>query len=178
MRIISAGSCTAFIAAASISLMAQAPASQQQSTSSSTDKKITVTGCLKQAPTTATDTAGTTASPGTAGTTGTTSASAAASDSTNARFVLAGATTSPASADAGATTTAGATSGAATSKDASQTYRLIANPTALSPHVGKKLELTGTLDEAAASSTASGDQGSGPVLRVESGKVVAASCQN
>ena len=61
---------------------------------------------------------------------------------------------------------------------AAQTYRLIANPTALSPHVGKKLALTGTLDESAPPATAS-STGSEPkmlALKVESGKVIAESC--
>jgi hypothetical protein len=67
---------------------------------------------------------------------------------------------------------------------AARTYRLIANEAALSPHVGKKLELTGTLDDqssstssaSSASSDAAASASSGPKLKVESGKVVAAQC--
>jgi len=59
-----------------------------------------------------------------------------------------------------------------------QTYRLIANPTALIPHVGKKVELTGTLDD---SGTKPPEPSAAPevnalTLKVESGKIVAASC--
>jgi hypothetical protein len=55
-----------------------------------------------------------------------------------------------------------------------QTYRLIANATALTPHVGKKLELTGTLeDQPGASATSTAASASGPALRVASGKIVA-----
>jgi hypothetical protein len=61
-----------------------------------------------------------------------------------------------------------------------QTYRLIANPTSLSPHVGKKLELTGTLEEAGSATqspqSSAGAEGNMAALRVESGKVLAASC--
>ncbi len=86
------------------------------------------------------------------------------------------------------TTTGGATTSAAAGSG--QTYRLIANPSALTPHVGKKLELTGTLENengssgstsptgttATTGSTAAGSSAQGPALRVESGKVIAASC--
>ena len=67
-----------------------------------------------------------------------------------------------------------------------RTYRLIANESALLPHVGKKLELTGTVDEQPSStrsqSATPSDASSGaaaataPKLRVESGKVLAPSC--
>ena len=171
-NIISAGTCSAIIAAATISIMAQAPSPQttapqpqtatqppQTATNASSEKRVTVTGCLKPAPA-ATDTAS--AATGTAGTTGTTGAAAAAgaTDADSAKFVLADAALSP------------------SSEASTQTYRLIANMTALAPHVGKKLELTGTLvDESAAASTTA-SSGSGPVLKVEAGKVLAASCQN
>jgi len=59
---------------------------------------------------------------------------------------------------------------------------LIANGSALTEHVGKKLELTGVIeDEAGAASGSSASPSasaaaSGPALRVKSGKIVAASC--
>ena len=58
---------------------------------------------------------------------------------------------------------------------ATQTYRLIANPSALVPLVGKKLELTGTIEQENAS-PATSDPSVAPALRVKSGKIVAASC--
>jgi len=67
------------------------------------------------------------------------------------------------------------TSSTSSTSSPAQTYRLIANPTALSEHVGKKLELTGTLDP---TSTADPKDPSAaaPALRVQSGKIVAATC--
>jgi hypothetical protein len=61
----------------------------------------------------------------------------------------------------------------------SRTYRLIANPEALSPHVGKKLELTGVVDTAGggATSPTADKNANAPALRVVSGKVIAVSCE-
>jgi hypothetical protein len=177
MKTISAGICTAIGAAATISLMAQTP-TPQANTSPSTDHRVTVTGCLKPSPASADGAV----APGPTGTTGTATAPNA-TDSATATFVLSDATISPAA--SGATTesaaAAGTTSGSA-SQPPAQTYRLVANPAALSPHVGKKLELTGTIvDKSTSSSSTSAEQtppGSGPILRVEAGKVLAASCQD
>jgi hypothetical protein len=47
---------------------------------------------------------------------------------------------------------------------------LIANEAALNPHVGKKLELTGTIDDQPSSGA------TGQKLRVEAGKVLAEAC--
>jgi hypothetical protein len=136
-----------------------APATPQQSTPSSSDTKIVVTGCLKAAPTMSADAASPTGTTGTAGTAGTTPPPVAGTTGAPAeqKFVLTGASATPAD--------------AATA----QTYRLIANPTALSDHVGKKLELTGTLDPNSTPDPKD-PSASAPALRVESGKIVAASC--
>ncbi len=174
---ISAGSCSAIVAAATISLMAQTPA-PQGTTTTSTDRHVTVTGCLRPAPA-STDTSTATGTTGTTGTSGTTAAPNP-TDSANAKFVLADAAMSPSTDTAPQSATGGAPT-TTTSKDGAQTYRLIANPTALAPHVGKKLELTGTIVDPSSASSVTADQagsGSGPVLRVESGKIVGASCQN
>jgi len=185
----SAGTCSAIIAAATVSVLAQNPPGPAQNpppqptTSTSTEHRVTVTGCLKPAPAATTDTTAA-QQPPTAGTAGTTAPSTAPSDSANARFVLSGATTSPAETDPAASPNPASAAGATTpptSKETAQTYRLLANPTALSPHVGKKLELTGTvIDDATARTLTSADQGSpatGPLLRVEAGKIVAETCQ-
>src|SRR5262249_30476219 len=60
---------------------------------------------------------------------------------------------------------------------APKTYRLIANASALTPHVGKKVELIGALESSAneSASNAAADANS-PALRVKSGRIVAASC--
>jgi hypothetical protein len=161
------GTCAAIVTFATAAIFAQTPAQQpptpQSSTPATSANKITVTGCLKAAPPAPGETptpAGTTGTTGTepaatagaatAGATGTTGAA-------NAKFILTGASATPAD--------------AATA----QTYRLIANPTALSEHVGKKLELVGTID-----TTSTPDpkdpSAAAPAFRVESGKILAATC--
>jgi pilus assembly protein FimV len=177
--------CSAIVGIATAAVTAQTPAPPPQSGSASADRSIVLTGCLRPAPSSPTDTTaavGTAGTTGTAGATGTTGAAgttatagttgvAPASDAT---FVLANATSAPADAT-DATGTTGATSTTANASAATQTYRLIANSAALAPLVGKKLELTGTLDQDTASPAATGPSGA-PALRVKSGKIVAASC--
>ena len=165
--------------------------SPPQSNPSSADRRITVTGCLKEAPsssasTTATGAAGTT---GTAGTTGATGATGTTGDTAAVapKFLLTNASSSPAdpsgSTSATGVTAAGAASASAgqtSSASAGQTYRLIANAASLGPHVGKKLELIGTLEDqggaAPTTEPSAGSEANALVLRVESGKIVAASC--
>jgi hypothetical protein len=190
------GTCAAVVSVATAGMLAQtAPQTTpqttpqpptEQSAPSSSANKITVTGCLKAAPSTASDTASAadanpTATAGTAGSTvpqtaGTSGSGAAATTpapaATDARFILTAATTAPAAADAASGTAANGANATGTA----QTYRLIANPTALSEHVGKKLELTGTIDASSAADPKD-PSAAAPALRVESGKIVAASCQ-
>jgi hypothetical protein len=142
------------------------PAPAPQARTESSDHKVTITGCLQAVPPSTSGAASTTGTSGTADA----KADPAAGD---AKFLLTNVT--PADPAGGANATAAA---------APKTYRLIASEAALSPHVGKKLELTGTLDDqssstsspSAASSDASAASGSAPKLKVESGKVVAAQC--
>ena len=189
------GTCAAMISLATAGMLAQAPAqtpaqppaqppAPQQSAPSSSDKKIVVTGCLKAAPAIPGDTAsaanpnptGTAGSavPGAPGVPGATGTSGTAPD---AKFILTGATLSAADSAPSASSTPSSTPStpASSASSSAQTYRLIANPTALTEHVGKKLELTGTLDP---TSTADPKDPSAaaPALRVQSGKIVAASC--
>jgi pilus assembly protein FimV len=188
-RMLWTGTGTAAMALAAATLFGQTttPSSPAQTASPGSDKKITVTGCLKSAsdsaaPASAVGTSGAAGTAGTAGTTGTAGAAGAASAtpdaSSDAKFLLTDASISPVEAS-GAPSAAGAPAAAASS-GTKQTYRLVANPAALTPHVGKKLELTGTLEEPNSagqpSETTSGDNAAGPKLRVEAGKVVAASC--
>jgi hypothetical protein len=172
--------CGAIVGVATAGLAAQSTTqiTPQQSSAPSTEK-ITVTGCLKEAPgssaaSTAVGTAGTATTAGTAGTAGATTPAPVPATTDAPKYMLADAVKSSADA-AGATTTAGAAAQSASS--APQTYRLIANASALTPHLGKKLELVGTIDANLASSDrASASDTSVPALRVESGKIVAASC--
>jgi hypothetical protein len=137
------------------------PAPSQSAQSSSDSKKITVTGCLKAAPQAGgTDTASATPT-GTAGSSSATSTgTSGATDPATAKFVLTGASASPSDGTASA-----------------QTYRLIANPTALTEHVGKKLELVGTIDPSS-NADPKDPSAAAPALRVESGKIIAASCSD
>jgi hypothetical protein len=165
---------TAMVACATVAITAQQPP-PEPSKSASADKKITVTGCLKEAPPTspATSETGAASTAGTTGTAGTAGATGTAGTADAPKFVLTNAV--PSTADAsGAAPPSEPAPGAAKASE-TQTYRLIANATSLSPHVGKKLELTGTIEEKSPSSSA-GAEGSMAALRVESGKVVGASC--
>jgi hypothetical protein len=177
------GFATAFAAAQTPAPPSQTPAPQTpapqsaapQTGSSSTERRITVTGCLKAAPpssATAPGAAGATGTTGTAGAAGATgtAGSAAAGE---IKFLLTEAAQAPAEATAGGAAAAPPPA-APSASSSSQTYRLVANEAALSPHVGKKLELTGTLDPSAPKP--SGSTSDAPALRVESGKVLANTC--
>jgi hypothetical protein len=110
-----------------------------------------VTGCLREA----------SAAPGGARESASSAADAAGkADAANGepKFVLADAV--PASSNTAATD-AHAT--------APRTYVLVANDAALNPHVGKKLELTGMIDNSSAAASA-------PRLLVQSGKVLTGGC--
>jgi hypothetical protein len=175
------GTCAAIVGLATAAALAQTTTTPQPGSTPSADQRITLTGCLKAAPSSPSDaptgttgsTAGTTAgTPGATGTTGTTGTTAGSAD---VKFILTNASvstgdTSTTAGTPGATTTAPASSGSA------QTYRLIANPAALTPHLGKKLELTGTLEKSASATETQSADAATPALRVEAGKVVAATC--
>jgi len=188
MRTIWTGVSTAIVGFATV--VGAQTSSAPQSTTPATEAQITVTGCLKQGVMTV-GTAGTAGVTGTAGTARTagTAGTATTGDSNEAAllFTLVNATSAPG--DATSTTGAASTTGTASTTDAAaatsgssgQTYRLIANPSALSPLVGKKLALTGVLDPqdnaALSTDSSAGSDAHAPVLRVKSGKIVAASCQ-
>jgi hypothetical protein len=179
-------------AAAITAQTAPAPAAPQSSAASA-DKRITVTGCLKEAPSSPAASTATAAAPtaGTTGTTGTTATAAPAPTGTTGeaaaapKFMLTNAAPSAPAAPASATSTTETptptpTPAPAASASAAQTFQLIANAAALSPHVGKKMELTGTLEDqnpaAGNSESSAGSEAKTAVLRVESGKIIAASC--
>ncbi|HMF93012.1 MAG TPA: hypothetical protein VKE96_01900 [Vicinamibacterales bacterium] len=172
---------------------AQPPASQPpapqtpapQTTAPSSEKTVTIIGCLKEAPSSgapsSTAAAPTTPPPASAGDTG-----------AGPNYILTNATTSTGSAGTTGTTgttpgttagTTGSTTDTKSSSGSGQTYKLVANPTALTPHVGKKLELTGTLEgpgsAAPTSTTGSGANAlmNAPTLRVTGGKIIAPSCE-
>lgn len=151
---------------------AQAPASPQTPTTQPTTRpstaqtmpnsnnaKVTFEGCVQRGM------AATSASPGAVGTSGTGS------------FVLANAK------HTGAATTApsaGAPSAPATAANAGTSYRLEWDESKLSPHVGHKVEVTGTLNDQSNTDTTSGNvaktSGNSASLKVESVKMIAATC--
>jgi hypothetical protein len=147
----------AAIAAAQTPPATQPPAPSQASKANS----VTVQGCLQR------DASPSSATPGTVGTSG----------SATTAFVLANAM-KPAD-------SAGATAGAATAArpDPSagaiaSTYRLDAEDSKLGPHVGHKVEITGTVAEntSAPSASASASASNIPKLKVDSVKMIAATC--
>ena len=133
---------------------AQAPPA---SGSSSAAKSITVTGCVQRAEKAAT------------GTTGTAGASGAMADET--KFVLKNAM---ASASAAGTDTAGTAGTASEATPVANEYRLDADDAKLSPHVGHKVEITGTAAKPAGAAPSS--SASTPKLKVDNVKMVSATC--
>jgi hypothetical protein len=138
---------------------AQAPAPSPPQ--SSEGRRITVAGCLQEAPPSPVGTSGSAQSAPPAATDAPVATDAPAKPdaaSGDAKLVLANAVPAPAE-----------TTASASNSSAPQTYQLIANEGALKPHLGKKLELSGTVEDQNSSANA-------PRLRVEAGKVIAETC--
>ena len=137
--------------ATAVTLSAQtppAPAEQSQPSSGMQKKdSVTVTGCLER-------------SKDSASPTGTTGAGSTEMKDTT-KFTLNNVT--PAS----ATGTAGTSGSASTASS----YRIDGDDAKLTPHVGHKVEITGTVD-----SRSAGAGAGSPKLKVDSVKMVAASC--
>jgi hypothetical protein len=134
---------------------AQDPQTPQSGAASG--KSMTVAGCIQKAEA---PSAGATGTAGTAG----------ASDT---KFVLKNVSSAGAAGTSGTAGTAG-TAGAAAGATASE-YRLDADDAKLSPHVGHKVEITGTVDKSASGASAAAASAS-PKLKVESVKMVSATC--
>jgi len=159
------GTCAAITLGLVAGLAAQNPPTtppSQTSTRDSASKNITVTGCLQKAPSGATGTTGSSTS----------STSSRSSSMTDAKFVLT-------SASAGATGTSGTTSSTAVASE----YRLDADDAKLTPHVGHKVEITGTVDQTTSATSPSqpptasaSSAANSPKLKVDSVKMVAATC--
>jgi hypothetical protein len=143
--------CAAFVVATTLAVMAQTPSSSQPPSSQSSAKTMTLTGCLQRA------------QPAPGGT-------STAAGSMQPKFVLAN--ISPSSSSAAGTS---GTSGTASE------YRLDYDEAKLTPHVGHKVEITGTLQPmsstapppAASGSTSSSNA---PTLKVDNVKMIAATC--
>jgi hypothetical protein len=152
MKRVRSGLFAVLASAMAINLSAQTPptAADQPSARPSTDDKVTVTGCLERSKESASPT----------GTTGT-----AAGASASSKFMLNNVTSTPS-----ATGTAG-TTGAATASS----YRLDGEDSKLTPHVGHKIEITGTVAKEA-SATGTAMSASAPKLKVEDVKMISDSC--
>lgn len=143
------GACVA-VALAGATVAAQAPSSATSQQSSS-DRPITVTGCLQKG-----DQSSSSATTGTTG------------SSSSAQFILANAKMSSGSSSsgsstagttgtaaggttAGGTTAGGATTGSESGRMGGRSYILDASPSELQNHVGHQVEVTGTIDRSASS---------------------------
>ena len=143
--------------------LAQTPSSSSSQTQAK-GKTVTVSGCVQRATE--------------SGMSGTTGSGTAASSGAAAKFELTNATIAGGSSSSG--TEATGTSGSAASK----TYSLDGTDAQLAAHVNHKVEVTGTLQESASSGAtsteATGTTGSAkaaaPKLKVDSVKMVSASC--
>jgi hypothetical protein len=169
--------CAATICAATAGLATQTPGTAEKGKG----KTITVSGCVQRASET-----------GATGTTGT-SGSTATFELTNAA-IAGGAmgTASGSASGSGTGTGTGSGTGSATeatgtsgASAAAKTYRLVATDTQLSAHLNHKVQVTGTIEEASMGGTgttseATGTTGSAraaaPTLKVESVKMVSATC--
>src|SRR5213593_1123418 len=124
MRIWSA-TCAAIALGVTVAVLAQDAPSSQTSQSTSA-KTITVTGCVQRA------------QPGPTGTGGTTGA---ASSATETKFLLTNASIKP----MGTAGTSGTTNPASTA--VASEYRLNADDAKLTPHIGHKVEISGTVEQ-------------------------------
>ena len=132
----------------------QTPPASAQAGRSTADKKVTYSGCIERQPASA----------------------AAVTGAPTMPFML----TNASAAGAGApVATSGTGAGAAAGPKAS--YRLDGTETTLTPHVGHKVEITGTLDEqrpgaGAAAGASSASNAPAGTLKVDSVKMVSTTC--
>ena len=146
----------AIVLGVSVGVLAQGSPAPQAGSQSAAAKKITVSGCVAKAEAAQTPT-------GTAG------AAGASASTKAAKFVLNDA------AMAGSATAG--TAGAPATAIASE-YKLDGDDAKLTPHVGHKVEITGTVEEAKGGTQApAASAANAPTLKVESVKMVAPSCK-
>jgi hypothetical protein len=145
--------CGAIALGLTIGLAAQQPPDNQSPAKSSSAKTVTVTGCVQQAQQAPTGTAGT----------------AGATRGTNeTKFLLTSAALS--------TTSTAATPAPATTAVASE-YRLDADDAKLTPHVGHKVEIAGTVEQASSTTQPpAASAANAPKLKVDTVKMLAATC--
>src|SRR2546430_237845 len=145
--------CAAIALGTTAAVLAQDTPGSQGSRSTSA-KTITVTGCVQRAQQSPT---------GTSGTRETTPSSP------ETKFVLANAAIS--------TTGTTGTSGAYPATSAASEYRLDTDEAKLTPHVGHKVEITGTVEQPTrAEQTPPASAANAPTLKVDNVKMVASTC--
>jgi hypothetical protein len=159
MRMWSA-TCAAIAVGTAVGILAQVPDSPQKppaSKSSAAAKTISVTGCIQRAQ-------ASTAAPGGAGAPG-------AAAGSEAKFVLTNVVLKPEG-------TAGTTGSTNPPTAVASEYRLDTDDAKLTPHVGHKVEITGTVEQPseAAAQPPAGSAASAPKLKVDNVKMVAATC--
>jgi hypothetical protein len=169
------GICAAMVCTLAIAVAAQTTPPPTQTPSSSSANKVTITGCIERA-------SSPTGTPGSTGTSGSASAG-------ETKFVL---NTQPAGSGAAGTSgtgtstsgTSSSSSPSASSSASAKSYRLDADDSQLTPHVGHKVEITGTVEGGAStssttsssSSASSSSTATAPKLKVDSVKMIASSC--
>jgi len=170
------------LAVATVFATLGASAQTGQSTSSPTTQtpsqraanQVTVTGCIQPSMP-----AGVSGATGTSGTSGASMAGEVAFTLTHAMPASTSSSSSASSEPASRPEMPTGTSGSS-SASSGVTYRLKADSTQLSKHVGHKVEITGTLDESAHPSgsaiSGGGTTSAAPELKVEQIKMIAASC--
>jgi hypothetical protein len=153
--VIGSASCVALVLAGTMALCAQDQTSSSASQGASA-KTLTVTGCVQKAEEHPTGTSGTTGMASTAET----------------KFVLTNA--SPKTGETAGTS--GTTAPAAT--DISSEYKLDADASKLTDHVGHKVEISGTVEAPSrVEQKPPASAANAPTLKVDSVKMIAATCQ-
>ena len=151
---IGSATCAAIVLGVSVGILAQDAPARQSESQSAAAKKITVTGCVAKAQQAAT------------GTTGATGAAASAKET---KFVLS---------DAAMSSSATADTAAPPATAIASEYKLDAADAKLTPHVGHKVEITGTVEESKGPTQApAASAANAPTLKVDNLKMVSASCK-
>jgi hypothetical protein len=156
---------------------AQGGATTSQAPAAAGAQKVTLTGCIQNAPAaSASATSGAQAGAGAGAAAGGAAAEGArASASAGQNFILADAKMAS-SAGAGSSTSAVGTSGTSATR-----YELDGDSKTISSHLNHQVEITGTVQSSSASATgaansAPGSRAASPRLKVDSVKMVAATC--
>lgn len=149
--------CGAIALGTSVAVLAQDPQSTGTASQSTSAKTITVSGCVSRAQNSPTGTTGSTA----------------ASTTAETKFVLTNASLSTKT----ATGTSGTTAAPPATAIASE-YKLDADDTKLTEHVGHKVEITGTVEPPTrAEQQPPASAANSPTLKVQDVKMVSTTCQ-